>query len=141
MPCMTSLEVAICGTHLGDTNEAASTLMKPAAVSLLTSSILTSAEMVSFSFCKPSRGPTSTILTFFGKLMLISCAMVAMLSCVGPGWCSIAAVALNQSGDWLAALQGKNFLSNLACRFAANGQRRNMRRDADARILPERMRR
>src|SRR5580692_5539385 len=68
---ITSVEVAICGTHFGDTNEAASMLTKPARDRRLTSSILTSAGMVSFSFCKPSRGPTSTILTCFGNVVLV----------------------------------------------------------------------
>src|ERR1700733_10467736 len=69
---ITSAEVAICGTHFGDTNEAASMLTNPACDRRLTRWILTSAEIVSFSFCKPSRGPTSTILTCLGKVISIS---------------------------------------------------------------------
>ena len=65
---MTALEVAICGTHLGETKEAASIFGKPAAVSRLINSTLTSTGIISFSFCSPSRGPTSTILTCAGKL-------------------------------------------------------------------------
>src|SRR5690606_28347985 len=67
MPAITSADVAICGTHFGETKEAASTFGKPAADSRFTSSILTSAEIVCASFCSPSRGPTSTILTDFGS--------------------------------------------------------------------------
>ena len=40
MPAITSAPSAICGTHFGDTNEAASTLRKPAADRRLISSIL-----------------------------------------------------------------------------------------------------
>src|SRR4051812_4761229 len=72
MPAMTSVLVAICGTHLGDTKEAASMFGKPAAERRLTSSILTSAETDSFSFCRPSRGPTSTIFTFFGRVFILT---------------------------------------------------------------------
>ena len=67
MPAMTSVLVAICGTHFGETNDAASMLVKPARDRRSTSSILTAADTASFSFCSPSRGPTSTILTCFGS--------------------------------------------------------------------------
>ncbi|MCY1540165.1 hypothetical protein D9M68_757870 [compost metagenome] len=60
---ITSAPSAICGTHLGETNEAASILTKPASVSWLTSATLTSVGTMAFSFCRPSRGPTSTIFT------------------------------------------------------------------------------
>src|SRR5690606_18084555 len=69
MRAMTSAASAICGTHLGDTNEVASTLGNPAAVRRSTSSTLMSVEMISFSFCRPSRGETSTILTRVGSGM------------------------------------------------------------------------
>ncbi|KAG0758957.1 hypothetical protein G6F22_019502 [Rhizopus arrhizus] len=69
MRAITSAPSAICGTHLGDTNEAASTLGKPAAARRLTSSTLMSVGTNSFSFCRPSRGDTSTIFTREGKAM------------------------------------------------------------------------
>jgi hypothetical protein len=48
MAAITSALVAICGTHFGDTKDAASMLRKPALVRRLTSSILTSAGTFSF---------------------------------------------------------------------------------------------
>src|SRR6478609_377112 len=69
MRAITSAPSAICGTHLGDTNDAASTLGKPAAARRLTSSTLMSVGTNSFSFCRPSRGDTSTIFTREGKAM------------------------------------------------------------------------
>ncbi len=57
----TSSALAICGTLLGLTKLAASTRGRPAAASLSHSSALTSGESLLSSFCKPSRGPTSTI--------------------------------------------------------------------------------
>lgn len=66
---ITSAPSAICGTHLGDTNEAASTLGKPAAARRSISSTLMSVGTNSFSFCRPSRGETSTILTRVGNAM------------------------------------------------------------------------
>src|SRR5437879_5823258 len=125
MPAITSAEVAICGTHLGDTKEAASMLAKPACVRRLTSSILTSTGMVSFSFCRPSRGPTSTIFTLFGNVAFIS----------------ISSVAVHQTGYLFAALQCADLVGNLPDTLVAQGQRRDMRRQRDARLLPERMRR
>src|SRR5437899_5390052 len=67
---ITSPLVAICGTHLGDTKDAASMLGKPARDRRSTSSTLTAPDTDSFSFCRPSRGPTSTILTLFGKAFM-----------------------------------------------------------------------
>src|SRR6476661_7353948 len=99
MPAMTSVEVAICGTHFGDTKDAASMLGKPAAVSLSTSAILTAAGMVSFSFCKPSRGPTSTILTFFGK---------------AGSAISVSFRRVDHAGDRLAAFQPGDLAGDLA---------------------------
>src|SRR5215212_6088402 len=58
---ITSSAPAICGTSLGLTKLAASTLATPAAASRSHSSARVSGESVSSSFCRPSRGPTSTI--------------------------------------------------------------------------------
>ena len=69
MRAITSAPSLICGTHFGDTNEVTSIAPKPAAVSRSTSSTLTSAGIICFSFCSPSRGPTSTILTRAGRGM------------------------------------------------------------------------
>src|SRR5665647_395042 len=63
MPAITSAASAICGTHLGDTKLVTSISFKPASCSRCTSPILTAAGTACFSFCRPSRGPTSTNLT------------------------------------------------------------------------------
>jgi hypothetical protein len=57
-------EAAICGTHLGCTKLPASMVSMPVAASRRTSSILVSTDMLVFSFCKPSLGPTSTMRTW-----------------------------------------------------------------------------
>jgi hypothetical protein len=67
MRAMTSAPSAICGTHFGDTKLVTSMLRKPASVSRSTSSTLTSTGIVCFSFCSPSRGPTSTRVTLLGR--------------------------------------------------------------------------
>ena len=67
MRAITSAASDICGTHFGDTNEVTSMLRKPASVSRSTSSTFTSAAIICFSFCSPSRGPTSTIETLLGR--------------------------------------------------------------------------
>ena len=56
-----------CGTHFGDTNEPASIVESPVLARRWMSSILVASGMVVFSFCRPSRGPTSTILTRLSK--------------------------------------------------------------------------
>ena len=68
---MTSAASAICGTHLGDTKLVASTAGSPASLRRLTSSTLASVGTTPGSFCSPSRGPTSTILTRFGKRIIV----------------------------------------------------------------------
>src|SRR6476661_4112219 len=69
MRAMTSALSAICGTHFGDTNAVASTTGSPAAESRSISSTLTAVEIEPCSFCRPSRGPTSTSLTRDGNGM------------------------------------------------------------------------
>ncbi|OIQ83914.1 hypothetical protein GALL_342880 [mine drainage metagenome] len=70
MRAMTSAPSAICGTHLGETKAAASTLGRPAAESRSISSTFTSGGTGLASFCSPSRGPTSTSLTCCGKCIV-----------------------------------------------------------------------
>src|SRR5471032_344892 len=128
MPAMTSALVAICGTHFGDTNDAASMLAKPALLKRSTSSIFTSAGTLSFSFCRPSRGPTSTILTCRGKCVFILISPVAVDHAV-------------DHFDHCARLDLADFFADLLHAFAPQRQRRDVRRDRDARLLPERVRR
>jgi hypothetical protein len=56
-----------CGTHFGETKLVASTTDRPAPTSLCISWIFTDAGTLPFSFCRPSRGPTSTIFTNLGS--------------------------------------------------------------------------
>lgn len=51
------------GTHFGATNDPASMSRTPVCASLRMSSILVFSGIDVFSFCSPSRGPTSTIRT------------------------------------------------------------------------------
>src|SRR5471032_2985538 len=104
MAAITSLLVAICGTHFGDTKDAASMLAKPALDKRFTSSILISAGTFSFSFCRPSRGPTSTILTCLGRL-----------ACV---FMSISSVAVDDAGDLFAVFHLADFIGDLLDAFA-----------------------
>src|SRR5581483_9595215 len=67
MPRSTSSASASCGTHLGFTKLVASTTGSPAAARRSMSSILVCAGTIAASFCSPSRGPTSTIVTWPGK--------------------------------------------------------------------------
>jgi len=52
---------AICGTRRSLTNDTASIRRAPQASSRRTKSSLSAASRIAFSFCSPSRGPTSTI--------------------------------------------------------------------------------
>ena len=46
--------------HFGDTNDVVSTTLSPVSDSRFMNLVLVSIETISFSFCRPSRGPTST---------------------------------------------------------------------------------
>src|SRR4051812_23475636 len=63
MPANTSPASAICGTHLGLTNADTSMTGSPAAVNRSTNAILSAVATSAASFCRPSRGPTSTTTT------------------------------------------------------------------------------
>src|ERR687893_2786666 len=67
MAAITSSAPAICGTFLGFTKLAASTRETPAAASMSQSLARTSGERIISSFCRPSRGPTSTNCTRIGS--------------------------------------------------------------------------
>src|SRR5437660_4580495 len=75
----TSSASAICGTALGWTNEVTSIQPNPAAESRSTKWTLSSVEMRAFSFCSPSRGPTSTTRT--------SAVMTSTVLSVPPSRC------------------------------------------------------
>ena len=63
MPLNTSPASANCGTHLGLTNPLTSISIRPAVASRSTRSILSATDITPGSFWRPSRGPTSVILT------------------------------------------------------------------------------
>src|SRR5215218_3663218 len=69
MPANTSDASAICGTHFGLTNADTSMTGSPAALSRSMNAILSAVETGGPSFCRPSRGPTSTKLTRLGYFM------------------------------------------------------------------------
>src|SRR5512134_2017861 len=66
MRSSTSVWSAICGTHFGETKAVASTAGRPASARRSISSTLTAVGTSPRSFCKPSRGPTSTNRTKSG---------------------------------------------------------------------------
>src|SRR5437870_725498 len=69
---MTWSVLAICGTHLGDTKLPASTAEWPAADRASINFTLASTGTGLASFCKPSRGPTSTSRTRLGRFIVAS---------------------------------------------------------------------
>src|SRR3546814_11291428 len=66
---MTSAASASCGTHFGLTKLVASMQRRPVADRRSISSTLAAVGMMDFSFCRPSRGPTSTMRTLAGRAM------------------------------------------------------------------------
>ena len=70
---MTSLASLNCGMARGLTNDVASTTGKPASASIVMNCIFCSVGTSAFSFCSPSRGPTSTTRTKEGKGSETSC--------------------------------------------------------------------
>src|SRR3954469_16619650 len=69
MPRKTSAASANCGTHFGLTKLVASIVRSPVAERRSISAILSAVEIAVFSFCSPSRGPTSTMRTWDGIAM------------------------------------------------------------------------
>src|SRR4051812_6212052 len=122
MPAITCALSAICGTHLGETKLVTSISFKPASCNRCTRPILISAGTGSFSFCKPSRGPTSTILTLEGSFMA-----------------SVSPTQVNHARYGFSPLQRADLVCNLRDGFVAQRARRRMRRDGDLRVRPERV--
>src|SRR5882724_2765716 len=69
-PRSTWSEFTICGIAFGDTNAPTSTVCSPAPISASTKAMRAATLTGVFSFCRPSRGPTSTMRT--ESLMMIS---------------------------------------------------------------------
>src|SRR5882757_8032983 len=67
---ITSAESAICGTHFGLTKAPASIVVSPVADNRSISPTLASSDTTVFSFCSPSRGPTSTMRTAAGRRVI-----------------------------------------------------------------------
>src|SRR5688572_14936662 len=67
MPANTSAASASCDTHFGLTKLVASIVRRPVADSRSISSIFAAVGTIAFSFCSPSRGPTSTMRTLAGS--------------------------------------------------------------------------
>ena len=86
-----------------------------------------SALIVSFSFCRPSRGPTSTIFTLLGRFAWL--------------FISVSQVAVDDIVHRLAGLEGGYFCGDLLHGVGTQGHGGDMRRDRDARLFPERVRR
>src|SRR5438132_11005119 len=118
MPAMTCALSAICGTHLGETKLVTSISVRPASCSMCTSWIFTSAGTICFSFCRPSRGPTSTNLTLLGSFM-----------------CSVSSFPVNHAGDGFSALELADRAGDLGDGFVAQRARGGMRRDGDLEML------
>ena len=66
MPAKTPLASAICGTHFGLTKAETSIAGRPDADSRFTKATLSTVWTAAASFCSPSRGPTSTMVTVGG---------------------------------------------------------------------------
>ena len=67
MRAHTSAASAICGTQRGDTNAVTSMRDRPEADSASMKATFVSVVTTSASFCRPSRGPTSTTVTEEGS--------------------------------------------------------------------------
>src|SRR5207244_2919310 len=110
MPAITCALSAICGTHFGETKLVTSMSLSPASCSRCTSRILTSDGTSCFSFCRPSRGPTSTSLTFVGNFMMPL----------------VSAFAVHHAGDGLSALERADLARDLGDALVAQRARRRV---------------
>ncbi len=73
MRSSTSVWSAICGIHFGETKAVASIARRPASARRSISSSFTAVGTSPFSFCSPSRGPTSTMRTLSGSVPMKEC--------------------------------------------------------------------
>src|SRR6188508_376656 len=71
MPAITAALSLICGTHFGLTKLVTSIWLTPASCRRCTSSIFCAVVTGAFSFCSPSRGPTSTSVTRDGSMAVL----------------------------------------------------------------------
>src|SRR5882672_6921795 len=81
--CISSAWSLICGTNFGETNAVASITRKPACASRSISCSLVAVVTVCRSFCSPSRGPTSTILTVSACMVIPALVRCARLRATG----------------------------------------------------------
>src|ERR1700676_4984933 len=72
IPAKTSAASAICGTHFALTNADTSMTGRSAALRRSTNEILSAVEIEACSFCRPSRGPTSTTVIRRPRKLVIS---------------------------------------------------------------------
>src|SRR6478752_5974765 len=136
MPAMTCALSAICGTHLGETKLVTSISLSPASCRRCTRPILTSAGTGSFSFCRPSRGPTSTSLTLWGRFIMPPAEppqrrhappQGAANECErGGSYTSVSSLWVNHAGDGLSPLQGEDLPRYLRNAFLAQGAGRSV---------------
>ena len=131
MRLITSAASAICGTHLGETNAVASIAGKPASARASISATFASVGTIAFSFCKPSRGPTSTSRTALGS---VAFRVMTLRDAV-----SVASSAIDDAGHRLPSLEPPDLPGDLRDRIFDHGHRRRVRRQRDLRMMPERM--
>src|SRR5215831_7938925 len=123
MADMTAAASAICGTHFGETKLVASIAGRPASVSRSIRPTLTSVGTVPFSFCRPSRGPTSTMRTRRGSFIERSIAMLA----------------IDHAGDRQSGFNTPYLGGDLLHGIFDQRDGRDVRRDDDAGMMPERV--
>src|SRR5206468_75440 len=97
--------------HLGETKLVTSISCSPASWRRWTRPILMSAGTGCFSFWRPSRGPTSTILTRVGSFMAF--VFGYLQGCKLKGRRSVSALDIDHAGNRLSALYRANLARDL----------------------------
>src|SRR3569832_3011271 len=118
MPAITYTLSAICSTHKNNTKLVTSISFRPTSCSMCTRLTFTSDGTFCFSFCRPSRGPTSTSLTWLGSFMV-----------------SVSSLAVDHTGDGLSAREGADLPGELHDALDAQGARGRERCHCDLRML------
>src|SRR4030095_10469980 len=131
MRFITSAASAICGTHFGETNAVASIARNPASVSASIKATFSSVGTIAFSFCRPSRGPTSTRRTMEGSLTL-RVIRLAIRESITSG-------AVADTRHRLSALEASDLGDDLCDRVLDHRDRGRVRRQRDPRMMPEGM--
>src|SRR5216683_3037463 len=102
-PRSTESEFTICGIAFGDTKAPTSTVCSPASTSASMNAMRSATLTGVFSFCRPSRGPTSTMRTESLMLVSLTCGLdLGEFDALLHDIADLALYHFEDAGEWCA---------------------------------------